>query len=271
MTRKTQPRTPALFRFAVAAVLAAAPAVRADVKGTITTTEGRKMQGEIRWQPASRKYVISAGGYKMDLQPAQVASVEVQKPAEIDGAVAQVSAGKYAQAVPTLEKIAADYQMLQWDAIATRYLAYAYLKMGRPQDAIKKCEIIIRDKPQEAFLGEMAPVYWDSLLEANQLATLRRVLSDATQKGNRKSAALAQIKRGDIEKKQGNLKDALVDGYLRVVLLFVGVDDAQPEALYKAMKTFEELGQSAYAEKMRKKLLGEYARSEYAQMLKSGM
>ena len=78
--------------------------------------------------------------------------------------------------------------------------------------------------------------------------------------------------RGDMLWKDGNesadaARKALTDGYLRVVLLYK--DDAvaarlQPEALYKAARCFEKLGQSSRMETMRSELKRTYASSPWA-------
>jgi TolA-binding protein len=70
--------------------------------------------------------------------------------------------------------------------------------------------------------------------------------------------------------KQGNYKDALLDGYLRTVVLFGDIKPTQPEALYKAAQCFDQLGQGPYAERMRKKLLADFPQDPYAQRVQSG-
>ena len=65
-------------------------------------------------------------------------------------------------------------------------------------------------------------------------------------------------------------KDALVEGYLRTIVLFQDVREVQPEALYQAARCFEELGESGNAEKMRKKLLADYPDSSYSKQLNAG-
>ena len=69
---------------------------------------------------------------------------------------------------------------------------------------------------------------------------------------------------------KGDLQTALIDGYLRTIVLFEQVKDVQPEALYKAVKCFEDLGQAAHADKMRKKLLAEYPQTAYAKWIQAG-
>ena len=114
-------------------------------------------------------------------------------------------------------------------------------------------------------------MYWEALVQTEQFTRLEKALTEVIEKSqDRELVAIAQIKRGDMEKKKGDPKKALVDGYLRTVVFFQAVKEVQPEALYKAMKCFEELGQQSYAEKMRNRLLAEYPESSYSQMVKSG-
>ena len=51
---------------------------------------------------------------------------------------------------------------------------------------------------------------------------------------------------------------------MRVVTLYTAITDAQPEALYKAAKCFEKLGQSARADQMKTILKDKYGQSEWA-------
>jgi len=68
--------------------------------------------------------------------------------------------------------------------------------------------------------------------------------------------------------KSGKPKEALLDGYLRAILLFQDVGLVQPEALYKAIKAHEALNEAQFAERWRRRLLASYASSEFATKLK---
>lgn len=258
--------------WSVAWLLLTSAAGFADVPGQIWKKgDNRPLTGAIRYLPASKTYVVTGkGGAALNIPLAEVGRISVEKPAGMDAATQMVNAGRFAQAIPVLQKIAADYKMLEWDAVATRYLAQATLKAGQPADAVTICEQIIADNPAAAYSGEMAPVYWEALLQAGRESALLRALGKAVESGDRVIAAQAQIKRGDILKKKGNPKEALVDGYLRVVTLFQSVEQVQPEALFKAMQCFEELKEPTHAERMRKLLLGKYPQSEWAQQAKTG-
>lgn len=250
---------------------AAAPAVK-SMPGRITRKDGTQIQGNIRWMAQGRKYVVSqqrkdGQSISTDVMLSEVARVETPKPEKFDAAARAVQAGKASAAIPVLEQIVAQYAMLGWDEPATRYLAQAKLAAGDAAGAIKLCEGIIASKPDAAFLGEMAPVYWQALLKTDKTAKLGDLISKAIANGDRQASAAALIMRGDILMEKKEPLNALKDGYLRTVVLYENVRSVQPEALYKAAKAFEALSQNGNAEKLRTVLRTKYAQSEYAKML----
>jgi TolA-binding protein len=260
---------------ALALWLAGALAASAAVPGIITKAgSGQQIKGMIKWMPASKEFVVvpaDNASLVMKFSPQDVASVQVlKKPDQYDAAVGMVKQGQYAQAIPLLQQIADEYAMLQYDVQAGFYLATAYLKMKDIRKAAEACDKIVSINPNAVLTPEFASVYWDCLLGVEQFAKLRELLTKAISEGDRNLAAVAQLKRGDMDKQKGNAKDALINGYLRTIVLFEANKDVQPEALYKAAKCFEEVGQVPYAEKMRKKLLTEYPDSEYAGLVKAG-
>jgi len=243
----------------------------ADVPGVITKTSGQRISGMIRWQPASGVYMVTTKeNVALKVGAGEVAKIQVKKPAELESIVHLVQAGRHKAAIPALEKIMTAYAMLEWDIPSGIWLAEAHLKSDSAKKSVQVCEALISAHPEMVLSGELTGVYWDALFESGRLAGLRRHLTDAIARGSRHVAALAQIKRGDIDRKEGNLKEALVDGYLRTIVLFKQVREVQPEALFKATKCFEELGQHSHAEKMRKRLLAEFPQDPYTKNIKSG-
>jgi predicted negative regulator of RcsB-dependent stress response len=190
-------------------------------------------------------------------------------PAGYNEAVNAVKAGRGDSVIGALEKIVSDYTMLDYDLKAAYWLAEAYIKKGNPAKVVEYCEKVANNNPLALYSGEMALKYWEALLKTDKLPKLESILNEAVAKGNRETAAYAQIMRGDIKMKQGNQKEALVDGYLRVIVMFEDIKEAQPQALAKSIKAFEDIGQVPYAEKMRKRLLSEFADSEEAQKQKT--
>ena len=255
---------------AVALTVFTAGAAWAQIQGVITTPEGRKIEGTIKWNARDKAYGITAkgGNIELSMAPDNISDLQIPRPKELDAAIANVQSGNAAAAVPVLEKLANDYLMLQWDKAATRYLAEAYVKSGAPDKAIRVCEKVIAANPEAAYLGEMAPAYWQALLKSDRVSKVDDLVTKAIKSGDRLASASALIMRGDVILAAGdtndNAKKALRDGYLRVVTLYKSEKAAQPEALYKAAKCFEKLGQSARADQMRTTLKGEHATSEWA-------
>lgn len=246
--------------------------VGAQVAGTITTTDKKDLQGQIRWMAATKKYVILTvrpGGTQIEIEllPSQVEKISVPQPATLAPALQAARAGNVAAAIPVLEKIIRDYAMLQWDEVAARALAEAQMLNNNPAAAIKACEIVIASKPEAAYMGDLAVMYWQALRKADRSAKLAGLLDEAIKKGSRDASANALILRGDMLMDQKKPRDALKDGYLRVVVLYESVRGIQPEALFKAAKAFDALQQNPNAEKMRTLLRTKYPSSEYARKL----
>lgn len=256
--------------FAVALTVFTAGAAMAQIAGSVITTENKTIEGTFKWKPREKVYAIKAKGVDVELEfpPANIKEMQIPKPKELDAAIASVQQGNAAAAIPVLEKIAADYLMLQWDSIATRLLADAYVKDGQAEKAIHVCEKVIAANPEAAYLGEMAPGYWQALLKANRTSKVEELMAKAIKSGDRTASAVALTMRGDVMLASGDTneiaKKALRDGYLRVVTLYKSEKSAQPEALYKAAKCFEKLGQSSRADQMRTQLKSEYGSSEWA-------
>jgi len=245
-------------------------AAMAQIQGVITTPEGRKIEGTIKWKIREKAYGIVAkgGNVELEMAPANIADIQVPRPKELDAAIASIQSGNAGAAVPVLEKLSSEYLMLQWDTVATRYLAEAHVKAGNADQALKVCEKVIAANPDAAYLGEMAPAYWQALLKLDRTSKVEDLMAKAIKSGDRAASAQALIMRGDVILAAGdtndNAKKALRDGYLRVVTLYKSEKAAQPEALYKAAKCFDKLGQSSRADQMRTTLKSDFGSSEWA-------
>jgi hypothetical protein len=109
-----------------------------------------------------------------------------------------------------------------------------------------------------------------ALIDSGRGTEVEKVIQQTIQNGAKEAVAVAYLKRGDLMVGRNNHKDALIDGYLRTILLHESVKEIQPEALYKAVKSLEALKQATYADKWRKKLLAEYPSDPYTARLKAG-
>ena len=257
------------------ATAAAATAFSAVIQGTVFT-EGDQKTGAVKWNHRAKSYTITQkqGNASIDVEvpAADVTDLNIAKPANIDAAIAQVQKGQGAAAIGILQGIVKEYSHLQWDKIAGRYLVEAYLAANRGEDALKSAQAIIASDPGAAFVGELAPAYWQALLKLNQKPKLEAALAKAAASGDRFSSGAAFTLRGDIIMQEGGesadaAKKALADGYLRVVLMYTDQPVAaklRPEALYKAAQCFEKLGQSGRAEAMRGELKKLYPNTLWA-------
>lgn len=232
-------------------------------------------QGKARWLKSSKLYKIriKAGNTEteMAIPGDEVESVEAVKPKELDAAAKMVQAGQHAAAIPVLEKIADRYFMFQWDVEATRWLAEAYMGTGNKSKALTAVRDLEKANPSALLAGGFFKVYCTVLLENNLMADLNKAIdAQIAMSESRESQAVAQLMRGDIQMKKGNYKDALLEGYLRTVVFYQNIKQIQPEAMYKAMLCFKELGDTGKADKMRKKLMAEYPTSPEAQKAQNG-
>lgn len=243
---------------AMAAALIAAETFA--IQGTVYTDSGEPMTGEITWQKRQRTYLVNYRKGKTTLNAEfkldEVTKLEIPKPAQFDRAVEAVDKGQGASAIKALEQIVAEYQMLNWDKPAGRYLALAYVSAGQPAKGLEVCEAIIRDDKTAAYSGDVAPAYWTCLMKLGRTEQLERNLAKAASSGSRQSSAAALIMRGDMIVDAGGdkpdvLKQALRDGYLRVGLMYGDCPDEKREALMKAAACFDKMGQASRAQRLR--------------------
>lgn len=239
------------------------------VDGTITINNSKRT-GDIKWSARDKAYVFKEKGSAVELtmKPDEISDIQVQRPKELDTAIAAIQQGNAASVVSVLEKLAAEYLMLQWDKVATRYLAEALVQSGKVDEALRVCEKVIAADPEAAYLGEMAPAYWQALIKKDRASKAEELLGKAISSGDRLASAHALIARGDMIWATGDTAEtarkALRDGYLRVITLYKLERAAQPEALYKSALCFEKIGRAALADQMRTQLKGEFGASEWA-------
>ena len=232
------------------------------IQGTIST-DAESFAGDIKWHAREKKYVVEKGKITKEFKLADVTGVDVAKPAGFDKAVQLVQEGQGASAIGTLTKIVSDYRMLKWDKPAGRYLAMAHLAAGNAQKAYDACQAIVSEDKSAAYSGDLAAAYWQSLLKLGKTEQLEGLLKKASAAGDRQSSAAALVMRGDIivagsNDKPDELRRALRDGYLRVVLMYQDASCAREraEACLKAAQCFDKLGQSARAEQLRAQAKG---------------
>ena len=227
------------------------------IQGSVST-ESETVSGDIKWHGRDKKYVIEKGKITKEFALADVTSLDIPKPAGYDKAVSAVEGGQGLSAIPILTKIVADYRMLQWDKPAGRYLAMAHIAAGNAQKAYDVCVPIVSEDKSAGWSGDLASAYWQALLKLGKRDQLEGLLKKAAASGDRSASAAALVMRGDIIVQGSNdageeLKRALRDGYMRVVLMYQDPEcrRERADALIKAATCFDKLGQAARAENLR--------------------
>jgi len=237
---------------------------------TLIKNNSGRATGNVRYLASAKAYEIHMKGGKgtQRVMAADVRKVILKtQPPALNTAIANVKRGNYAAAIAPLKKIKTDYEMFGPDVTAAQYLAMAYLKLNKASEASRLCKSVMLSNPDAINDPQFAGVYWDALLAEKKYSTLKRLLGDIIKTGTHETAAVALVKRGDVLMAEGDSKAALLDGYLRTILMFQDVKAIQPEALYKAMKAHKAVNEHNYAEKWRKQLLAGYPTSEYAKKL----
>ena len=261
--------------FAAAAVLGGDLAAAVAAQGTLYTKDGGQKSGLIKWSARNKSYVITqkqaSGTMDIEVEAKNVDRLDIKPPQGIEQAIKAVDAGNGAAQIKFLEKVVEDYAHLQWDQKAGSYLAKAYIDANNGAKALDICKKIIEVDKTAAYSGDLAPTYWQALITNTQAATLEKVLAKAASSGDRFASASALIARGDAilakDDTAAGARKALVDGYLRVVLLYNDPEvgpRVRPEALYKAAQSFEKYGQTSRASDLRGELKSKYANSPWA-------
>ena len=238
-------------------VAALAAAELFAIQGTVSTAV-ESVSGDVKWHARDKKYIIEKGKITKEFKLADVTSLDIPKPAGFDKAVQAVENGQGASAVATLTKIVADCRMLQWDKPAGRYLTLAHLAAGNAQKAYDVCSPIVAEDKSAGYSGDLASAYWQALLKLGKREELEKMLKKAATSGDRPASAAALVMRGDIivaasHDSPAELKKALRDGYMRVVMMYQDADCVRErrEALRKAAGCFDKMGQAARAENLR--------------------
>lgn len=258
MIRATQSLRRRLGVFAVlcAAGLAWASAANA---ATVKLKDGRTVEGTDLRVNANGDFVITVGTGQRTYPAAQVQDAAADRPPAYDQAVQLSEAGRYDEALKILDQVANQYRLLGWDDWAHYGAARIHVKRGAYEEAEKsyrKLSTRFRQRPDVIVNAALAQIETGAYAEAEE------ALDQLIRGAGRDIAARAQVLRGDLKRKRRQLEPAVRD-YLRTVILFENVRDVQPEALYKAAETLEEL-RDARAKELFARLQREYPASDYA-------
>jgi hypothetical protein len=205
-----------------------------------------EMVDSAAYSRASKEFRLTKGNATFALSEADVEYCKPPKPPELAAP----------DNVAALEAIVLKYHRLWWDVEAFKRLMPLYVKGGEHAKAIR----LYAD--MRPLIGPSMPVslqrdYWTALDKAGQPGALQKELTDTLTRGSREASAWAYLARGDALLAQGKRSEALLDGYLKTVMLFEDVASCRKTALGKALQTMQDLGDSR-AETFRKMLSEEF-------------
>jgi tetratricopeptide (TPR) repeat protein len=230
-------------------------------------TDGKELAGvRIKWFEVRQEYQVEgADGSMIPVPAAEVDSLTITKPAEFDKAAQAMTARQYDAAIPILEDLAVRYKRLQWDARARELLANAYFAKTDFKKAAQVMGDLMENTPREQITTEQFGLYWTALMGAQMTAVLKKQLNEAIGGDSKTLAALAIVRRGDLNRADGKREDAVLD-YLRAVLMYEEAREVHPEALFKAIQVLDEM-RDPRADELKKKLLSLYPNSPFARKL----
>jgi len=229
--------------------------------GYVILTDGTKVEGELRVR-RDGSVMITSGGSQRTIPANKVKQAVGDKPAKWDDAVAKMRAGKYDECIPLFQDIANTSRGQSWDLRALRYVAESQVRQGRPAEAVKVYEQLLKDMGDKAD-PDVRLGYFGALLKTGSYDKLDGELDVFIRDGNREQAAKAQIMRGDINAARKQWDNAVLD-YMRTAILFESEKAVQPEALFKTAEAMEQL-RDARAKDYYKKVVDQYGSSEYAE------
>ncbi len=229
---------------------------------SVTLKNNRTLKGSVEWREAAQEYVVTTADGQIPVPRAQVASLDIDKPADFDATAAMVKSRLFGQAIPRLEAIVKKYRMLNWDVEAGKLLAQSYLETNDSKKAIIAMEAVLTSVPRENVPASLQIMYWKALLASGSKTQLQAELTKAVGSGSLETACTAYLMRGNIFLKNGDEEEALSD-FLKVTILGADFKALQPEALFKAADLLDK-ARDPRGMDYRKKLIKDFPGNEYA-------
>ena len=199
--------------------------------------------------------------------PTNVDKMDIKKPSDMTSAEALFNAGNYAAAAQKFQLVIDKYRNLQWDVSATALKAKCHIQLGQGDEATKAYDILLAQNPTARDNPVVRGGRWEALIAAGRGSIILNEIEKAITTGTRREAAVAQMRRGDINMNKKLYEDAVLD-YLRTVYYFQTTDqEVLAEATFKAAEALK-ANKDSRAEKLYKKVAEEFPSSVWAGRVK---
>jgi tetratricopeptide (TPR) repeat protein len=145
-------------------------------------------------------------------------------------------------------------------------LARVYLPLKQFEDSAREYEALFTAQPKFKENPKERANYMQALLGSGRMAEVAKMIDEDIASGSREAAARAQVVRGDMKRKSGQVEEALLD-YLRTAVLFKAQTAVLPEAIYKTAVALKNLNDPRAADYFQK-VMDEFPQSEFAELAK---
>ena len=252
-------------------ILGTAGALSAAEECRIVTSDGKTIKTSAITARANGdlEYVSPESNLKIRISKGRFRYAWIPKPSGITEADAKYTAGDYKNAAELYLKAYLNYRLLGWDLYCLRMEAKALDKIGLRNEALKKLEELrntrIQNPEQETdylrAMNDLAELY---LLQDNSKEA-EKLLDKVIRSKNDELSSGAFLKKGDLLRKNGDEKEALIH-YFQVVMLFPK-SSRRPEAIFKTWQLLTAM-KDTRAQKFADQLRKEYPNDPYAGKLK---
>ncbi len=208
--------------------------------------------------------LTTLNGQVLTFPPGAYRQAVADPPPQMNEVTALAKNGELDRAAEILREIKQKYRFLGWDMRASRMLARVELAGKNFEKAAAEYEALFAARPQMKTVPAERANYMQALLGAGRIAETAALVDEDIASGSREAAARAQIVRGDMKAKSGQLEEALLD-YLRTAILFEEQTAVLPEATYKTALALKKLNDPRAAEYFQK-VIDEYPESEFAEL-----
>lgn len=236
----------------------------------ICTLDGRSLKVEslAALPDSSLEYTLPGSKVRTKIARGQYLYARIPKPAEIEKADAFLKNGSFAQAAASYRLAYDKYKLLGWDLYCIGHESEALAGLGEKQAALKKLEPMknfeLLDQTRRPHLNYVQRLRASLCVELGKYKEAEPVLNSMAAGTDASNAAFAFIRKGDILRRNGKLREAS-QMYLQASLLFPDVPEC-PEALAHLYTVLKELKDSN-AEKFAGILRSEYPKDPWTKRM----
>lgn len=221
-------------------------------KPYVVTKQGKKIQYDKISSDAKGKLTLKSNkGISQVMKPGTYQFAWIPRPTAITSALKKLRGKKYADAAKAFDKCYSTYRHVGYDVDCIFYSAWALNKLGKKAEAIAKINKLTsrpKDPNKMKKYMEAKKLLADLYIDESKFGPAEGVLKELSGASDPAISAWANIKAGDILKKKGKRKDALLM-YMRTALLYDKKNKKErPEALKKIIEILKEDKNNKYLE-----------------------